>query len=349
MDGSGGESSPAAQRRPIAPAPSSLTALVGPASRGPLEEPVRVRSVAQFEAAYGALGQSRLGRAFADFLANGGRDALVVRSTHARLSTRALGRTEHDFQLLVVDPDLGRDDTLGEVDALCEERRAFLVADATGEGAVPEGLLRVGARNAAVYFPALCDDDGSERPVAPAVAGVYASNDLRRGVWRLAAGSTAVLAKGSQLAVPLSDRELERLAARNVNALRTMPDGSVMVWGTRTVSADPEWRFVNVRRFLLFVEHSIERGLQWAASERNDASLWDSVRVDVTEFLMMLWRHRALPGARPQEAFSVRCDRSSMTSEDIEAGRLVVLVGVATIRPTELVTVRIALRAGGAG
>jgi phage tail sheath protein FI len=63
----------------------------------------------------------------------------------------------------------------------------------------------------------------------------------------------------------------------------------------------------------------------------------------------MLWRHRALPGARPQEAFSVRCDRSSMTSEDIEAGRLVVLVGVATIRPTELVTVRIALRAGGAG
>ena len=332
-------------RGAITPAPSSLTALVAPAPRGPLDEPVRVGGVARFEATYGPVGTSPLGRALADFLANGGREALVVRSYEARRGLRALGASAHDFQILVVDPELARGNTAGEIDALCEERRAFLVMDATEEGAVPEGLLRVGARNAAVYFPALCEDDGSVRPVAPAVAGVYARNDLRRGVWRLAGGSTAVLAPGSKVAVQLSDRDLERLASRNVNALRTMVDGSVMVWGTRTVSTDPEWKFVSVRRFLLFVEHSIEQGLQWAAFEPNGEPLWDAVRSDVREFLMMLWRHGALPGGRPAEAFSVRCDRSTMTQADIDAGRLVVLVGVATIRPAEHVLLRIALRA----
>jgi len=273
----------------------------------------------------------------------------VVRSYESRRGLRSIGASAHEFQLLVVDPDLVRQYAAGEIDALCEERRAFLVADATEDGTVPDGLLGVGARNAAAYFPALCEDDGSVRPVAPAVAGVYARNDLRRGVWRLVGGSTAVLAPGSKVAVQLSERDLERLAARNVNALRTMVDGSVMVWGTRTVSADPEWQYVSVRRFLLFVEHSIERGLQWAAFEPNAEPLWEAVRADVTEFLMMLWRHGALPGGRPAEAFSVRCDRSTMTQEDIDAGRLVVLVGVATIRPAEHVMVRIALRTAGTG
>ena len=336
-------------RRAIAPAPSSLTALVAPALRGPLDEPVRVNGLARFEAAYGPVEQAPLGRALADFLANGGLDAVVVRSYEARRGLRALGASAFDFQLLVVDPDLVREDTAGEIDALCEERRAFLVADATDDGRIPPGLLAVGARNAAAYFPALCEDDGSVRPVAPAVAGIYARNDLRRGVWRLAGGSTAVLAPGSKVAAQLSDRDLERLAARNVNALRTMADGSVMVWGTRTVAADPEWQFVSVRRFLLFVEHSIERGLQWVAFEPNAEPLWEAVRVDVNEFLMMLWRHGALPGGRPAEAFWVRCDTTTMTQDDIDAGRLVVLVGVATIRPAEHVVVRIALRTAGPG
>jgi phage tail sheath protein FI len=344
-----GEPAEVPGRRPIAPAASSLTALVAPASLGPVDEPVRVTSAAQFEAAYGGLADSRLGSALNDFLANGGREALVVRSDNARRGVRALGRTPHDFQLVVVDPDLVQSRILGEVDALCEERRAFLIADATGEGAVPGDLVKVGARNAAVYFPSLCDEDGSERPVAPAVAGIYARNDVTRGVWRLAGGSTAVLVDGSQVAARLTDRDLDRLAARNVNALRTMADGRVMVWGTRTVSADPEERYINARRFLLFVEHSIEQGLQWAVSEPNDEQLWASVRADVTTFLTRLWRRGALPGARPHEAFSVRCDETSMTQDDIDAGRLVVLVGIATVRPAELVILRIAVHATGTG
>jgi phage tail sheath protein FI len=335
------------ERRPIVPAASSVTALVAPGGRGPSDEPVPITNAAQFEATYGALTDSPLGQALGDFLANGGHQALVVRSDDARRALRALGQAAHDFQLLVVHPDLVREDTLGEVDALCEERGAFLVADATDEGTVPDSLLRVGARNAAVYYPALCDDDGTPRPVAPAVAGVYAHNDLTRGVWRLAAGSTAVLVAGSRVERRLSDREAQQLAARSVNALRTMPDGGVMVWGTRTVSPEPGWRYVNVRRFLLFVEHSIERGLQWVVSERDEEPLWAAVRADVTAFLTELWRHGALPGDRPREAFLVRCDTTTMTQEDIDAGRLVVLVGLATVRPAEFVLVRIGLKAAG--
>jgi uncharacterized protein len=334
-------------RRPIAAAGSALTAVVGPVDRGPLDEPVRVRGVPEFEALYGGVADSRLGRAFADLLANGGDRAVVVRAERAGPALTSLAESSEGFQLLVVDPEIVGRRTLGEADALCEERRAFLVADATEEGAVPPGLLRAGARNAAVYFPALCDEHGTPRPVAPAVAGVYARNDLTRGVWRLPGGSTAVLAPGAEVALRLTDRDLERLAARNVNALRTMPDGAVMIWGNRTVSADPEWRFVNVRRFLLFVEHSIEQGLQWVVAEPNGEQLWDAVREDTTTFLTRLWRRGALPGERPKDAFFVRCDESTMTSEDIDAGHLVLLVGVATVRPAEFVTVRIALRAAG--
>jgi phage tail sheath protein FI len=128
--------------------------------------------------------------------------------------------------------------------------------------------------------------------------------------------------------------------------LRSFADRDVRVWSARLVSSDPEWKYVNVRRLLIYIEHSIDRGLQWAAFEPNGEALWQQVRRTVEDFLLNTWRGGALLGAAPDEAFFVRCDRSTMTQDDLDSGRLVCLVGVAPVRPAEFIIVRIGLWTG---
>ena len=113
------------------------------------------------------------------------------------------------------------------------------------------------------------------------------------------------------------------------------------MWGARTLSSDPEWKYVNIRRHLMFLEHSIEHGLAWAVFEPNDEPLWRSVRRVVEDLLQAQWRQGALLGTEPEEAYFVRCDRSTMTQNDLDNGRLICLVGVAPMRPAEFVIFRI--------
>lgn len=137
--------------------------------------------------------------------------------------------------------------------------------------------------------------------------------------------------------------EGEGLAARGVNALRDFRAGGrgVRVWGARTASSDPEWKYVPVRRLLLFLERSLERGTQWVVFEPNAEPTWTALRAQVEAFLHERWQAGAFVGATPREAFFVRCDRSTMTRNDLDNGRLVCLVGVAPLRPAEFVIFRI--------
>ena len=124
-----------------------------------------------------------------------------------------------------------------------------------------------------------------------------------------------------------------------------MPDGTVVVWGARTAAADPDWKYVAVRRLFLFLEQSIETGMGWVHDQPNDERLWEHVCSDIALFLTRLWREGAFPGERPQLAFGVRCDRATMTEQDIVSGRLVCLVSVAPIPgPGEFITLPIVLR-----
>jgi Bacteriophage tail sheath protein len=107
------------------------------------------------------------------------------------------------------------------------------------------------------------------------------------------------------------------------------------------LSSDAEWKYVNVRRLLLFLEASIDRGLQWAVFEPNNEQLWTQVRSGIEDFLVRQWIAGALIGSRPEEAFFVRCDLSTMTQNDLDNGRLVCQVGVAPVRPAEFVIFRI--------
>ncbi len=321
--------------RRIEPAPTSVTALLGRCRRGPANEPVAVPSLAAFDQRYGEVRGSSLRRAARDFFANGGRLALTVRVTDPSAALANLA--EHDWQLLVVVPGVV---DLVEANALCLQHRAFLVCDATGDGLLPAVL----GRNAAAYYPPLARRRGS-RPCAPAVAGVMARTDARRGVWKAPAGTEAKLS--GVLSHELTDGEIGELTHRRVNALRTFPAVGSVVWGARTASEDPEWKYVPVRRLVLFVERSIEQGLGWVVFEPNDEPLWAAVRQDVGDFLLDLWHRGALQGSRPDEAYFVRCDRSTtMTQTDVDSGRMVVLVGLAAVKPAEFIIIRIEVRTG---
>jgi phage tail sheath protein FI len=137
------------------------------------------------------------------------------------------------------------------------------------------------------------------------------------------------------------------LNPRGVNVLRYFRGGGNLVWGARTTTHDPDWKYVNVRRLFIFVEKSIERATQWVVFEPNDEPLWASLRRSVGSFLRRLWMDGMLQGAKKEEAYFVKCDRSTMTQADIDNGRLIMVIGIAPVKPAEFVIFRIGQWAGG--
>jgi hypothetical protein len=233
--------------------------------------------------------------------------------------------------------------------AHCEARRdRFAVLDGP-PGAVDVAGLDPRAEVAesafaAFYHPWLevADPETGATAAAPPgghVLGVFARTDAARGVWKAPAGEVVRGATG--LAQALGDAEQELLNPRGVNLIRNFPGRGILVWGARTLSLDAEWKYVPVRRTLIFLEASIDRGLQWVVFEPNAEPTWARVRETVGRFLSDQWRAGAFQGRKPEEAFFVRCDATTMTQADIDNGRLVALVGVAMLKPAEFVVFRI--------
>jgi hypothetical protein len=145
----------------------------------------------------------------------------------------------------------------------------------------------------------------------------------------------------------LTTDDVAALTEASVNPLVVFPELDFRVWGARTTSTDPEWKYVPVRRFVSFLEESIQEGTSWAVFEPNDEPLWAALRVSITTFLEELWRDGAIEGTAPDDAFFVRCDQSTMTQADLDAGRTIALVGVAPLRPAEFIVIRIMHERGG--
>jgi len=239
----------------------------------------------------------------------------------------------------------------------CRERRALLIVDAPAAWTVDSALENVDAfravapENIALYFPRVLAPDALDgtRPAAYApcgmVAGVMSRTDAGRGVWKAPAGVEAGLRGVGGLSIDghlerLNDEVNERLNPIGINCLREFPRIGFVVWGARTLSASPEWRYVNVRRYSLFLERSIDDGLQWVVFEPNDPRLWARVTDTVRLFLRAQWRQGALVGQREAEAFFVICNETVMSQDDILNGRLIMEVGIAPIRPAEFVILR---------
>jgi phage tail sheath protein FI len=135
----------------------------------------------------------------------------------------------------------------------------------------------------------------------------------------------------------------EILNPRGVNCIRDFRSEGrgILLWGARTMSSTNEWKYINLRRLFIFLEQSIDKGTQWAAFESNDEPLWSKVRQSIAAFLVSVWRSGALMGVTPDEAFFVKCDRTTMTQDDIDNGRMICLVGIAPMKPAEFVIFRI--------
>lgn len=203
---------------------------------------------------------------------------------------------------------------------------------------------------AAFYFPWIMIYDPRTNtyllvPPSGHVAGIYANTDIERGVHK--APANYVVQGATALQYQITKGEQDVLNPAGVNCMRVFPGRGLRVWGARTCSTNPLLKYVSVRRFLLYLEESIDEGTQWVVFEPNNEKLWGRVKATITEFLTRVWRDGALMGTKPEEAFFVKCDRTTMTQDDIDNGRLICIIGVATVKPAEFVIFRIAQWAGG--
>ncbi len=240
--------------------------------------------------------------------------------------------------------------------AHAERRRAYRIAVLDSAPAQTPGDMRVArgrvdSKYAALYYPWVIvanplsrpgrDDIPKEIALPPSgfVTGIYARNDIQRGVYKAPANEVVTGALRFEADINFAQQEL--LNPLGVNCLRYLSGRGYRVWGARLVSSDPEWKYVSDRRYFNYVEASIDRGTQWAVFEPNGERLWANVRQTISDFLYNEWRNGALLGSTVEQAFFVRCDRSTMTQNDLDNGRLVCLIGVALIKPAEFVIFRI--------
>ena len=208
------------------------------------------------------------------------------------------------------------------------------------------------SKYAALYWPWIkVMDPLSGRPLTlpPSghLAGIWARNDSTRGVHKAPANEVIRGALAPELAI--TKGEHDQLNPVAVNCIRAFPGQGIRVWGARTLSSDPEWRYLNVRRLFNYVEESILSGTNWVVFEPNDPKLWDSVKRTVTMFLRRVWRDGALFGRTPAEAFYVKCDEENNPPENRDAGILTVEIGIAPVKPAEFVVFRISQFNEGAG
>ena len=362
--------------RAVTGAPTAITAFVGPTANGP-DDPAALpplTSFVEFERTYGGFGAGASDdMAFAAhaFFAGGGSRLQVARvkpdaSDDAYAQALETLDTAPEIELVaapgaVARPGCTADGITRALIAHAEgkNRYRFAVLDA------PPGLSVSGVRDfravydskfAALYHPWLVAPDPRPAPRAaprdrrklatvtlppsPFVCAAYARTDTDRGVWKAPANTNPVGAVG--LAVDLNKGEQDILNPLGVNCIRAFEGRGILIWGARTISSDPEYKYVSVRRLISHVEASLDRGLAWAVFEPNAPALWANVVAVAEAYLTGLWRNGALLGPKPEHAFFVRCGRGvSMTDLDVLAGRLILDVGLAVVRPAEFVIFRL--------
>ncbi|GIG59142.1 tail protein [Longispora fulva] len=206
------------------------------------------------------------------------------------------------------------------------------------------------SKYAALYYPWIKVFDpatGGNNFIPPSghMAGVWARNDSTRGVHK--APANEVVRGAVALQTQLTKTEQELLNPIGINCVRAFSGRGIRVWGARTLSSDPAWKYLNVRRLFNYLEESIMNGTQWVVFEPNDDALWARIRRTVASFLVMEWRKGALFGLTPDEAYFVRCDRETNPAEGIDLGQVVCEIGVAPVKPAEFVIFRLSQFSGG--
>jgi len=263
------------------------------------------------------------------------------------MRTGLAGFKQHDDISLVCVPN--ENDITGLTDAVvahCEnkgDRFAVLQAPQVA-GAVSDMETPVDSSYAGYYYPwiEVSDPHTNRQKLVPPgghVAGIIARSDATHGVHAAPANEPVRGAVSLQHEITKDEQDI--LNPKGINCLRSFQGRGIQLWGARTTSSDPSWKYINVRRLFLYVEQSIEEGTEWAVFESNDKDLWARVRQSVENFLTTVWRDGGLQGSTADEAFYVKCGEETMTQDDIDNGRLIVEIGISPVKPAEFVVFRI--------
>lgn len=204
----------------------------------------------------------------------------------------------------------------------------------------------------AFYYPWISvrdplDPQGKLVDVPPSghLAGIYARTDATRGVHK--APANEIVRGALRVTHRLTRADQAELNPYGVNCIRFFSSQGVLVWGARTVTSDPQWRYLNVRRLFNMIEESIARSTRWIVFEPNEPTLWQAIKRDVGAFLTLLWRDGALMGRTAEESFFVKCDDETNPPEVIDAGRVVIQIGIAPVKPAEFIIFEIGQHSGG--
>lgn len=235
----------------------------------------------------------------------------------------------------------------------CEKNRfRFAVLDSpeTLEGGIDTMPMPRDSIMGAYYFPwvqmyDMVADQNIYAPPSGGICGVYGRVDSTRGVHKAPANELFKTALG--LKYNLTDAEQEMLNPKGINCIRDFPGRGIRVWGARTISSNPEWRYVNVRRLFCMVEQALQNGTNWVVFEPNTRDLWKKITRNITAFLLNIWKSGALFGNTPEEAFYVRCDDELNPPESIDAGYVTIELGLAPAKPAEFVVFRVSQKTLG--
>ncbi len=357
--------------KPLEMVGTSTCAFIGECSIGPVNEPIFCTNWSQFTKHFGDFQNSEyLAHSVYGFFNNGGgrcyvlnvgtgdttpdgkkvasKAALYIGTDNGPGTRTGLKAFEDvDDVNIVVAPGQTDPAIQDAVLSHCENMRyRFAIMDSP-ETIEKGGVDKLGkprdSKYGAYYFPWIEVYDPVKgniyQPPSGYMAGVYARTDGERGVHKAPANELVRGALGLKYGITRGEQDI--LNPKGINCIREFPNRGIRVWGARTISSDASWRYINVRRLFNMVEQSIELGTQWVVFEPNDHRLWKRITRDISAFLLRLWRQGALFGKTPEEAFYVKCDEETNPPEVIDAGQLIVEIGMCPVKPAEFVIFRI--------
>jgi phage tail sheath protein FI len=351
--------------KPIEGVSTSTAGMIGVTQKGPLNKPTLITSFVQFRKVFGGYLDSSyskyryLPHSVEGFFQNGGKRVYITRvavkdnpEPSLRTGLNAL-KNINEISVVAI-PGITDQEVQDSMITHCElmmDRFAVLdpIENVDLEG-IQEQRSLYDSKYAGLYYPWVnVNDPYSEGvlPVPPSghICGIYARSDTERGVHK--APANEVLRGVLSIERNINTSQQEMLNLLGVNCLRVFEGRGIRVWGARTISDNTLWKYVSVRRLFIYLEESIKEGTKWVVFEPNDGKLWTRLKQKIAQFLIGVWKDGALMGLTPEEAFFVKCDRTTMTQDDIEDGRLILLVGVAPVKPAEFVIFHITQWTGG--
>lgn len=365
--------------KPIDGVSTSCAGFVGAAKRDsvPIGEPTLITSWYQFVEKFGRFDKDKapfLPPAVYGFFSNGGKRCYIVRvkesaedvdyvgtARGSRSKTGLLALRDIDNVSIICVPGITSNVVQRAMIEQCKEKgNRFCILDPPRKADVV--VIKKHRDNlvcekgfGALYYPWIkvsIETTENDRvkliqdfvPPSGYIAGVFSRTDREHGVWK--APANVVVRGATDVEFDLPKKVQEELNLTGINCIRDFGEGVIYVWGARTLALDAQWKYVSVRRLCIFIEESIYRGTKWVVFEPNYEPLWARVRANIAQFLISIWKDGALMGTKPEDAFFVQCDRRTMTQNDIENGRLIILVGIAPVKPAEFIFIKISHKVG---